>query len=180
MRLLLLFSDRGLAAATQGAVQDLGSLLPALAAACTQEPRYGGHRPVSTEELPELGDELANLVKVHSSANIESFPNLQNLNRLIRRCDPALKDELINLVKVHFSAIIKRFSNLNELRPPFQGMCFCAEGRARDVVKVAYSLKSPGVLKGVSWRTPNPACQHQRAVGAAGQARKDAGLTPQI
>ena len=144
MRLLLLFSDRGLAAATQGAVQDLGSLLPALAAACTQEPRYGGHRPVSTEELPELGDELANLVKVHFSANIG------------------------------------KLSNLREFRPPFQKMCFCAEGRARDVVKVAYSLKSPGVLKGVSWRTPNPACQHQRAVGAAGQARKDAGLTPQI
>lgn len=64
MRLLLLFSDRGLSASSEGAVRDLGALLPALAAACAQEPHYGGHRLVSTEELPELGDETANLVKV--------------------------------------------------------------------------------------------------------------------
>lgn len=64
MRLLLLFSDQGLSASTEGEVRDLGALLPALAAACAQEQRYGGHRLISTEELPELGDEAANLVKV--------------------------------------------------------------------------------------------------------------------
>ena len=64
MRLLLLFSDRGLAAGTGAAVRDLGALLPALAVACAQESHYGGHRLVSTDELPELEDELANLVKV--------------------------------------------------------------------------------------------------------------------
>lgn len=67
MRLLLLFSDRGWAASQPGAVRDLGALLPALAAACTQEARFGSHSQVSTAELPELENEVTNLVKVTPS-----------------------------------------------------------------------------------------------------------------
>ena len=63
MRLLLLYSDMGWGATLPGAVRDLGALLPALAVACCQEPRYGSHRPVSTAALPELEHEVTNLVK---------------------------------------------------------------------------------------------------------------------
>ena len=76
MRLLLLFSDRAWAASQPGAVQDLGALLPALAAACSQEARYGAHSQVSTAELPELENEVTNLVKV---TDFDSAPELSTL-----------------------------------------------------------------------------------------------------